>query len=63
MKARLDMELEVVTDLLPLELASQIAPIIREALDALKQSLGTELDFDLFLILDGQEVRFVMEPV
>ena len=63
MKIRVDMELEVLTELLPLELASQVAPIVREVLDGLKQSLGTELDFDIFLFLDGQEVRFVMEPV
>ena len=25
--------------------------------------LGTELEFDIFLVLDGREVRFVMEPV
>ena len=24
---------------------------------------GTELEFDIFLVLDGREVRFVMEPV
>ena len=58
-----DVELEFVTDLSPLELASEIAPIVREALEAVRQSLGTELEFDIFLVLDGREVRFVMEPV
>jgi hypothetical protein len=24
---------------------------------------GTELEFDIFLVLDGREVRFVLEPV
>jgi predicted component of type VI protein secretion system len=46
-----------------LEFASKIAPLVREVVDAVKQSLGVELEFDIFLILDGQEVRFVMESV
>ena len=63
MKHRLEMELEIATELSPLELASKIAPVVREALEALKESLGTELEFDIFLVLDGREVRFVMESV
>lgn len=63
MKHRLEVELDFVTDLSPLELASKITPLVREALDAVKQSLGVELEFDIFLVLDGSEVRFVMEPV
>ena len=63
MKRRLDLELEVTTNLSPLELASKIEQAVREALEALKESLGTELEFDIFLVLDGREVRFVMEPV
>ena len=63
MKRRLDMELEVTTDLSPVELASRIAPIIGEAVETVRQSLGCELEFDIFLMLDGREVRFVMEPV
>ena len=63
MKRRLDVELEVTTDLSPLELASKIAPLVREALEAVRQSLGVELEFNIFLVLDGHEVRFVMEPV
>ena len=63
MKHRLDVELDFTTDLSPVELASKIAPIVREALEAMRQSLGTELEFDIFLVLDGREVRFVMEPV
>ena len=46
-----------------LELASKIEQAVREALEAIRQSLGTELEFDIFLVLDGREVRFVMEPV
>ena len=38
MKQRLDVELEFITDVSPLELASKIAPIVREALDRLRQS-------------------------
>ena len=63
MKHTLEVELDFVTDLSPLELASKIAPLVREALDTVKQSLGAELEFDIFLVLDGNEVRFVMEPV
>ena len=63
MKNRFDVELEVATDLSPLELASKIEQAVREALEAVRQSLGTELEFDIFLVLDGREVRFVMEPV
>ena len=63
MTHKLDVELEFVTDLLPVELASKVAPLVREALEAMRQSFGTELEFELFLVLDGREVRFVMEPV
>ena len=63
MKRRLDVELDFTTDLSPLELASKVAPLVREAIDAMRQSLGTELEFDVFLVLDGREVRFVMESV
>ena len=63
MRRRLEVELEFITDLSPLELAAKVAPLVREAIDAVKQSLGAELEFDIFLILDGHEVRFVMESV
>ena len=63
MKRRLEMELDIATDLSPVELASRVVPLIREALEAMGQSFGTELEFDIFLVLDGREVRFVMEPV
>ena len=63
MKHRLDVELDFITDLSPLELASRVAPLVREAVEAVKQSLDTELEFEIFLVLDGCEVRFVMETV
>ena len=63
MKSRLDMELDFITDVSALELASKIELAVREALEAARQSLGAELEFDIFLVLDGREVRFVMEPV
>ena len=63
MTHKLDVELEFVTDFLPVELASKVAPLVREALEAMRQSFGTELEFDIFLVLDGREVRFVLEPV
>ena len=43
------------------EIASRVAPAVREALEAMRRSLGCELEFDIFLVLDGREVRFVME--
>ena len=63
MKSRLDVELDFITDVSPLELASKIELAVREALEAARQSLGVELEFELFLVLDGREVRFVMELV
>ena len=63
MKSRLDVELDFITDLSPLELASKFELAVREALETMWQSLGAELEFDIFLVLDGREVRFVMEPV
>ena len=63
MKHRLDVELNFVTDLSPLELASKIEQAVREALEAMRLSFGAELEFDIFVVLDGREVRFVMEPV
>ena len=63
MKRTLELELDVTTDLSPLELASKVAPLVREAVESVKKSLGAELEFDICLVLDGREVRFVMEPV
>ena len=63
MKQRLELELDMITDLSPLELASKIAPLVQEAIETIKKSLGTELEFDIFIVLDGRTVRFVMEPV
>ena len=63
MKHVLDVGLDIATDVSPLELASKIEQAVREALETMRQSLGTELEFDIFLVLDGREVRFVMEPV
>ena len=63
MTHRLELELDVITDISPVELASRIAPILREAINAARLSLDAELEFDIFLVLDGREVRFVMPPV
>lgn len=52
MTHRLELELDFITDLSPVELASRIAPILREAINAARQSLGTELEFDIFLVLE-----------
>ena len=63
MKSRLDVELGFITDVSALKLVSKIELAVREALEAVRQSLGCELEFDIFLVLDGREVRFVMETV
>ena len=63
MTHRLDIELDFITDLSPLELASKVAPLVREAVEAVSQSFGGDLEFDIFLVLAGREVRFVPEPV
>ena len=60
MKHRLDVELDFITDLSPLEFASKVAPLVQEAVERVSQSLGTELEFDIFLVLDGCEFRFVL---
>ena len=49
MTHKLELELEFITDLSPLELASKIEQAVREALEAMRQSLGCELEFDIFL--------------
>ena len=63
MRHRLEVQLDFATELSPLEFASKITPLVREAVDAVKQALGSELEFDIFLVLDGSEVRLMMEPV
>ena len=63
MKQRLELELDVITELSPLELASRIAPLVQETIETVRQSLGAELEFDIFFVIDGRAVRFVMEPV
>ena len=63
MKRQLGLELDFITDLSPLELASKVAPLVREAVGPVKESLGVELESDIFLVLDRCEVRFVMESV
>ena len=39
MKQRLELELDMITDLSPLELASKIAPLVQEAIETIKKSL------------------------
>ena len=63
MKQRLELELDCITDVSPLELASKVTPLVQEAVERVKQSFGAELEFEIFFVLDGREVRFVMEPV
>ena len=40
-----------------------IVPLVREVVNRVEQSLGAELQFDIFLMLNECEVRFIMEPV
>ncbi|MCE2416291.1 hypothetical protein J4G07_20090 [Candidatus Poribacteria bacterium] len=63
MKQRLEMELEAITELSPLELALRIVLLVQEMIETVRQSLGAELEFDIFLVIEGRGVRLVMEPV
>ena len=63
MKHRLELELDLITDLSPIEFASKVEQAVRKVFEAVRASFGTELVYDIFLVLDGREVRFVMEPV
>ena len=45
MKSRLELELDVITDIPPLDLASKIEQAVQEAIKTVKQSLDTELEF------------------
>ena len=63
MKHILELKLDLITDTSPLEVASKVEQAVREAVETVKQSLGTELAFDVFLVLDGRDVRLVLEPV
>ena len=38
-------------------------PIVQEVIETVKKSLGTELEFNISVMLDGREVRLVMESV
>ena len=48
MKQRLELELDVIADLSPLEIALKVEQAVREAVEAVNQSFGTELEFDIF---------------
>ena len=63
MKHVLSMELDVITDLSPLELTSKVEQAVRKAVETVKAFLEVELTFDVSIVLDGRAVRFVMEPV
>ena len=54
-------EVEIIK--LDLEVALMIVPLVREVVNRVEQSLGAELKFDIFLMLNECEVRFIMEPV
>ena len=54
-------EVEIIK--LGLEVALMIVPLVREVVNRVEQSLGAELKFDIFLMLNECEVRFIMEPV
>ena len=57
MKRRLELELDIITDISPVELASRIASLVQEAIEAVKQSVGVELAFDIFCWMGA---RFVL---
>ena len=49
MKHRLDVELDFTTDLSPLELASRVEEAVREAVEAVSQSVGLSWSLMFFL--------------
>ena len=51
---------DVITELSALELASKVEQVVRETIEIVKASLGTEFAFDVFVVLDGCAMRFVM---
>ena len=57
MKHRLELELDIIIDESPLKLASKVEQAVREAVEVVKQSLSTELAFDIFRLMVG---RFVL---
>ena len=63
MKQRLELELDLITNLSPVESALRVDQAVREAVETVKASLGNELAFDVFVVLDGRAMRLVMEPV
>ena len=63
MKHKLELEVDVITDASPLEVAAKLLLVVQEAMGRIEPSVGTELGVDVFLVLDGDAVRLVMEPV
>ena len=63
MKQRLEVELDVITDLSPLEIATKVEQAVLETIERAKQSVGTELEFDVFVMLDGCPIHFIIQPV
>ena len=57
------LELDIITELSPLEITSKVEQAVREAIETVKQSFGTELDYDIYLLLDGHEIPLVTERV
>lgn len=41
----------------------KIVPLVQETIATVKRSLDTELEFDIFLVIDGREACFVMGTV
>ena len=37
--------------------------VVQEVVKAVKQFLRAELEFDIFLVINGQEVHFIMQPI
>lgn len=63
MKSKLELELDFTTDLSEAELALRIALIVQEAVERVKQSIGSNVELNVSLVLDGREVRLVMKTV
>ena len=57
------LELDFMTDLSGLELASNVQRLLQEAVAAIEGSPDSGVAVDIVLVLEDTEVRLVLEPV
>ena len=57
------MKLDFITGLSAVELALKVTAVVQETVEVVRQSLGTGLKFDIFLVLGEWKIRFIMKSV